>query len=65
MTFKALAADGETIVYRDGKRHLWLLSFIPPLIPLVSFWIYFKTGSTLATLIPFCSSSVLSRRPMR
>ncbi len=53
MTFRAIAADGETILYRDGKRYLWLLSFIPPLIPLISFWIYFRTGSALATLIPF------------
>jgi alkane 1-monooxygenase len=53
MTFKAITADGQTIIYSDGKRYLWLLSFIPPLIPLVSFWVYFKTGSPLATLIPF------------
>jgi alkane 1-monooxygenase len=53
MTFNVTTADGATIVYRDSKRYLWLLSFIPPLIPLVSFWIYVETGSALATLIPF------------
>ena len=53
MTFKAITTDCETIAYRDGKRYLWLLSFIPPLVPLVSFWVYFKTESPLATLIPF------------
>jgi alkane 1-monooxygenase len=53
MMFKAITADGRAFEYRDSKRYLWLLSFIPPLIPLVSFWIYFETGSALATLIPF------------
>ena len=51
--FKATTTDGKTIAYRDGKRHLWILSFVPPLIPLISFWAYFRTGSTVATLIPF------------
>jgi alkane 1-monooxygenase len=53
MMFKATTTDGKTIAYRDGKRHLWILSFVPPLIPLISFWAYFRTGSTVATLIPF------------
>jgi alkane 1-monooxygenase len=52
MAFVGTAADGQTISYRDGKRYLWMLSFVPPLIPPLSYWIYYKTGNTLATLIP-------------
>ena len=53
MIFTGITTNGETIAYRDGKRHLWLLSFIPPLIPILSYGLYFATGSTLTTLIPF------------
>ena len=34
MIFTGTTAAGETVTYRDGKRYLWFLSFIPPLIPL-------------------------------
>src|SRR3974390_715262 len=53
MNFTSIAAGGETIAYRDGKRHLWLLSFIPPLVAIASYGLYLVTGSTLTTLIPF------------
>ena len=53
MTFTGTTASGETVAYRDGKRHLWMLSFIPPLVPLISFWIYLRTGNAAATLGPF------------
>ena len=53
MIFTGIAAGGETIVYRDGKRHLWMLSLIPLLVPPLSFVLYLCTESTLATLIPF------------
>jgi len=53
MTFTGQTAAGATITYRDGKRYLWMLSFIPPLVPLISFWVYFRTGNAAATLIPF------------
>ena len=43
MIFTGTTAAGETITYRDGKRYLWLLSFIPPLIPLLSYWLYLRT----------------------
>jgi alkane 1-monooxygenase len=52
MTFTGITACGETVTYRDGKRHLWMLSFIPPLVPLISFWVYFRTNDTAATLVP-------------
>lgn len=53
MSFTGMTASGETVTYRDGKRHLWMLSFIPPLLPPISFWLYLRTGSALTTLIPF------------
>ena len=53
MTFTGITAAGEPIVYRDGKRYLWMLSFIPPLMPPISFWLYLRTGNTATTLIPF------------
>jgi alkane 1-monooxygenase len=53
MNFTGITAHGETIAYHDGKRYLWMLSFIPPLVPIISYGLYFATGSTLTTLIPF------------
>jgi alkane 1-monooxygenase len=53
MIFTSITAGGETIAYRDGKRPLWVLSFIPPLVPIISYGLYFATGSALTTLIPF------------
>jgi len=53
MTFTGTTTSGETIGYRDGKRYLWMLSYIPPLVPSISYWIYFRTGNAAATLIPF------------
>jgi alkane 1-monooxygenase len=53
MTFVSVTANGERLAYRDGKRYLWMLSYIPPLIPPLSYWLYFQTGSTWTTLIPF------------
>ena len=52
MTFIGTATDGRQVVYRDGKRHLWLLSYFPPLVPLFSYWLYIRSGEALATLIP-------------
>ena len=53
MIFTGITPNGETIAYRDGKRYLWTLSFIPPLVPILSYGLYLSTGSTLTTLIPF------------
>jgi len=53
MIFTSRTDAGETITYRDGKRYLWILSFIPGLIPLLSYWLYLRTENTAATLIPF------------
>src|ERR1700741_3717907 len=53
MIFTGRTVAGETIAYRDGKRYLWMLSFIPGLIPLLSYWLYLRTENAAATLIPF------------
>ena len=52
MIFTGLSARGETIVYEDGKRYLWILSLLLPFVPIISYGIYFLSGSTAATLIP-------------
>ena len=54
MTFTAIDARGNKVVYRDGKRYLWALTPILATIPMISLELYFLTGkSTLTTLIPF------------
>lgn len=52
MTFTGMTASGERIVYRDGKRYLWALSLVPPLVPPLSYLLYLHTGNALTTLIP-------------
>lgn len=52
MTFTGMTASGERIVYRDGKRYLWMLSLIPPVVPPLSYLLYLQTGNALTTLIP-------------
>lgn len=52
MMFNGVTTSGEQIAYRDGKRYLWALSLTPPLVPLLSFWLYLQTGYTATTLIP-------------
>ncbi len=53
MNVVGMTASGDRISYRDGKRYLWMLSYIPPLVPPISYWLYFRTGSTWPALIPF------------
>ena len=53
MTYTAINARGETISYRDAKRHLFFFSMFTPLVPILSIGIYFLSGGALiATLIP-------------
>jgi alkane 1-monooxygenase len=53
MAFTGVSACGETITYTDGKRHLWLLSLFLPIVPILSYGIYFLSGgATAVTLIP-------------
>jgi len=59
MIFTGTTAAGDTVTYRDGKRYLWMLSFIPPLVPLLSYWLYLQTMNPVMTLIPFVFIYVL------
>ncbi len=53
MTFTGMTAQGESIVYNDGKRRLWLLSLWLPTVPILCYLAYFLTGGALATtLVP-------------
>lgn len=36
MIFVAATSEGKTIEYRDGKRYLWLLSLVTPLLPTIA-----------------------------
>ena len=40
-----VGADGA--VWRDGKRYLWLMALLPPLLPIVGFGLWHRTGSEL------------------
>ncbi len=51
--FTAESADGRQIEYRDGKRHLWLLSLSLALVAPVTVGIFFWSGGApVATLFP-------------
>ncbi|MDD9910503.1 MAG: alkane 1-monooxygenase [Ahrensia sp.] len=53
MIFVAKDASGEEIRYRDTKRYLWVLSFTPPLMPLIAIIGYFWSGGqALWTIAP-------------
>jgi alkane 1-monooxygenase len=53
MIFSGTSADGKKIEYRDGKRYLWLLSFVFGLIAPFTIGLYYWTGENpLATLFP-------------
>ncbi len=52
MTFEGMTSAGDRVAYHDGKRYLWMLSFVPPLVPTFSYWLYAQTHNALATLIP-------------
>lgn len=52
MTFLGMTASGRQVAYRDGKRYLWMLSYVPPLVPAFSYWLYIQTHNPVVTLIP-------------
>ncbi|OAA25355.1 alkane 1-monooxygenase [Frankia sp. EI5c] len=37
----------EGVRWRDGKRYMWLTALVPPLLPVVSFGLWHRTGSGL------------------
>ena len=60
MTFRSASAEGGEIVYRDGKRYLWLLSLAITLVTPATIGLYYASGrNPLATLFPLFFSYVL------
>jgi alkane 1-monooxygenase len=52
MTFTGQTIDGQPVTYTDGKRYLWLLSFVFPLVTPFAVGLYVWTGSVLAVFVP-------------
>jgi len=51
--FSGVNARGETVRYRDGKRHLYVLSALLPCVPLLSIGLFFWTGGApIVTFMP-------------
>ncbi|OHV32214.1 alkane 1-monooxygenase [Parafrankia soli] len=46
MTAPVLVGPGGA-AWRDGKRYMWLTALLPPLLPIVSFGLWHRTGSGL------------------
>ena len=46
MIFVAETRVGDRIEYRDTKRYLWVLSFVPALLPFVFYGAYFATNQS-------------------
>ena len=52
-SFTGTAENGQEIVYRDSKRHMYWLIIISPIVALLSIWLYFALNkNSLVTLIP-------------
>lgn len=52
-SFTGTAENGQEIVYRDSKRHMYWLIIISPMVALSSIWLYFALDKNPAvTLIP-------------
>ena len=53
MAFTGQTETGQTVSYVDGKRYMYLMSVIWPLVPTLSVAAYFYSGhNVLTTLIP-------------
>jgi alkane 1-monooxygenase len=52
MTYFANNSDATTGPYRDGKRYLWLLSFVMALVTPAAIGLYFWTGSVACVFLP-------------
>ena len=46
MIFVAETMNGDRVEYRDAKRWLWVFSFVPALLPLISYSAYFLTNQS-------------------
>ena len=52
-SFTGTAENGQEVVYRDSKRHMYWLIIISPIVALSSIWLYFALDkNALVTLIP-------------
>jgi alkane 1-monooxygenase len=59
-TYVAYDEEGEEIRYRDGKRWLWLASFLYPLVALSGIGAYALTGSEWVLALPLLITYVLT-----
>ena len=50
--YTATLQSGETIVYVDRKRWLWLMSVLYPLEPFLGIWLHWTTGNEAWLLLP-------------
>lgn len=46
MIFVAENRDGKRVQWRDTKRWLWVISFVPPLMPILCYSAYFLTNQS-------------------
>ena len=52
-SFTGTADNGQEIVYRDAKRHMYWLIIISPMVALLSIWLYFALDKNpIVTFIP-------------
>jgi alkane 1-monooxygenase len=56
VTYTAAGPAGEPVVYRDRKRHAWLLSVVWPLLPFTGLWAHHASGHELALALPLVIS---------
>ncbi len=51
--FSGRTENGDTIIYKDGKRYYWWLILIPVFASFSTIWLYFALGKNpIVTLIP-------------
>lgn len=46
MIFVAETMEGERVEWRDTKRWLWIISFVPPMMPILFYATYFLTNQS-------------------
>lgn len=54
--YAANDSRGQTVTYRDRKRHWWLLSVVYPLVPFLGMWAHAASGYQLALGLPLVIS---------
>ena len=56
VTYRAIAADGSRVEYRDRKRAWWLLSVVYPLLPFAGLAAHAATGWQIMLGLPLAIS---------